>query len=469
MKTDRIVRIVAPAAVLTGLAVVLVVIGMLVAGPAAASATPAPAPTDVNVELRSDALVRFGEDVLVPAGASVPAAVAFGGDIVVEGEVRDAVVAFGGDITVNGRVGAEVVAFGGNVALGPAAVIGSDPASTDASVVLFGGRLTRAPGAQVHGQVETVEGLDWGKGAGWAARLLIVNPMWGLSFAGWVVQTAFFLVLALVAAALMPSQMRAVQAHLGRRPWPSLGWGALAFFIVVPAILVVLVISIVGLLLLIPYVLFVTLAYFFVTTAVGAFVAQRVLTGGGRKDNLMLAVTLGVVGTTIVSRIPVAGPILVTAMMVIGTGAAVLAVVDWRRQRRAVAAGAATVAAGAPQAYPAAAPAAPANAAAVVQAAPATTAATQVTPDAAAATPRPGAETQADVPPGAQDVAEAAGSPGTPAEAAEKESAVTGAPGDLRSPDGPESPDEPESPEGSAPLQRPEPPEEPEKPSGAGV
>ena len=78
----------------------------------------------------------------------------------------------------------------------------------------------------------------------------------GLQLLGWLIQTAFCLVLALVAAALMPKQLRAVQ-----RSWAqagaSLGWGALAFFVIAPAVLVVLVISVVGLLLVLPYVLFV--------------------------------------------------------------------------------------------------------------------------------------------------------------------------------------------------------------------
>ena len=155
---------------------------------------------------------------------------------------------------------------------------------------------------------------------------------------GWIVQTAFFLVLALVAAALMPRQLLAVQCHLRLKPAGSLGWGALIFFIAGPAVLVVLVISIVGLLVVLPYVLFVLLAYFFATTAVAAFVAQRVLAGSGRNDNLMLATTLGVIGTTIVSRIPVLGPLVVIAMIVFGTGAAALAIVEWRQARKLAAA-----------------------------------------------------------------------------------------------------------------------------------
>ena len=102
--------------------------------------------------------------------------------------------------------------------------------------------------------------------------------------------------------------------------------------------LVVLVISVVGLLVVIPYVLFALLAYLFATTAVAALVAQRVLAGSGQNDNLMLATTLRVIGTTIVSRIPVLDRLVVIAMIVFGTGTgtgtAALAIVEWRQARK---------------------------------------------------------------------------------------------------------------------------------------
>ena len=62
--------------------------------------------------------------------------------------------------------------------------------------------------------------------------------------------------LGLVAAALMPKQMRAVQRKLAQKTAASLGWGALTFFVIAPAVLVVLVISVVGLLLVVPYAVF---------------------------------------------------------------------------------------------------------------------------------------------------------------------------------------------------------------------
>ena len=347
MRDDRFLRILRPSLALAVLAAVLVLLGIAVAGPAhAATKSPKPAATTTAgpvapaatppgaLVLEQGSEVQFGSDVFVPAGATMPSVVVFGGDITIEGAVTDAVVAFGGDVTINGTVGASTVAFGGNVTLGPDAVLGSTLPSSDPALVLFGGELTRAPGAQVNGQIQTFAGLDWGAAAGWLARGLLLNPMGGLSFWGWAVQTAFFLVLALVVAALMPHQLRGLQRHLGGKPWASLGWGALIVFLVAPAILVVLVISLIGLLLVVPYGLFVLLAYFFVTTGVGAFVAQKVITGFGGRDNLMLAVTIGVVGTTVMSRIPVAGPVLVTIMMVFGAGAGALGVAEWRRRKR---------------------------------------------------------------------------------------------------------------------------------------
>ena len=208
--------------------------------------------------------------------------------------------------------------------------------------MLFGGKLTQAPGAEIVGQTETFEGVDLGGAFGWAAKGIFVGS--GFSFIGWLLQTAFCLVLALVIAALLPKQLRTVQQNVGRRPWASLGWGALVFFIIAPAVLLVLVISIIGLLLVLPYVLCVLLAYFIATTGAAAFLAQRVLTGFGGKENLMLAVTIGVVGTTVISQIPVAGPLLMLVLMVFGIGAAAIGAADWRRRRREAAAQAAAAA-----------------------------------------------------------------------------------------------------------------------------
>jgi hypothetical protein len=312
----------------------------------------------------------------------------------------------------------------------------------------MGGELTKAPGAQVNGRTEKIEGISWNGAGAWAARAWLENRLWGFSIVGWLVQTAFFLVLALVAAALMPQQLRGVHLHLGRKPWASLGWGALLFFVVVPAVLVVLVISVIGLLLVVPYGLLVLLAYFFVTTGVASFLAQKVLTGFGGRENLMLAVTLGVVGTTVVSRIPFAGPLLVAVMMVFGAGAAALGVAEWRRSKREAAAALAAANAAAAAAHGAAYPAAasPVQTAAItplVYTAPETPVATPDATAAATAVFAPGAVGGA-VPPVVPSGDAPVEGPGAPTEPAAPAEPI--APLEPAAPLDPESPAAPASP-----------------------
>ena len=342
MTTRQATRILGPVGALIALALTLVAVGLLLTGSAAASssAARATATPPVTSGPAKRAIVQFGSDVTVPAGERVEAVVAAGGNVTLDGIVTGSVVVFGGDVLVRGTVEDSVVCFGGNVRLAPTASVGSAMSTRDKSIILFGGTLIRDQGSQVTGGVQSVDNANWAGSLAWVTQHTVIRPWWGFTLVGWIVQTAFFLVLALIAAALMPRQLRAVQRNLRLKPAGSLGWGALTFFIVGPAVLVVLVISIVGLLVVIPYVLLTMLAYFFATTAVAAFVAQRVLAGSGQNDNLMLATTLGVIGTTIVSRIPVLGPLVIVAMILFGTGAGVLAIVEWRRTRKLVGASA---------------------------------------------------------------------------------------------------------------------------------
>jgi len=336
MTTHRTMRILRPLVALVALALALIALGLALTGPAKAATSPSPTPSllATSSETRA-AIVQFGQDVTVPAGERVEAVVAGGGDITIDGSVKGSVVAFGGDVLVRGTVGNNIVAFGGDVRLAPTAVVGSTMSPQDKSIVLFGGTLTRGSGAQVTGDVQRFDNANWVGALNWATQHTVIRPWWGFTLVGWIVQTAIFLVLALVAAALMPRQLHAVQRQLASKPAASLGWGALTFFLIIPAVLVVLIISIVGLLLVLPYMVVVPLFYFFVITAVATLIAARVLAGTQQKDNLMLAVALGVVGTTIVTRVPVAGGLALMVMAVFGAGAAALAITEWRQARKA--------------------------------------------------------------------------------------------------------------------------------------
>jgi len=286
---------------------------------------------------KRDPVVRFGEDVTIAETETYRGLVVFGGDIDVQGTVEGPVVAFGGDVRVAGTVTEEVVAFGGRVVLESTARVGTTLDAGEDGVIAFGGDVSQAPGAEVSGNVREISGVDFGSVLTWLTTTGAVAPIRELfSFGGWVVMTLAFLVLGLVAAALLPNQIRAVERHLAARPAASLGWGALTFFVIAPLIIVALVISIVGILVLIPGLPTLLLAYFFAVVSVGAFIAERFVTWRvSERNQLFVAMALGVVATSIVSVVPVLGGLLILAMMLFGTGAALLAFGDWRRRRKA--------------------------------------------------------------------------------------------------------------------------------------
>jgi hypothetical protein len=179
------------------------------------------------------------------------------GDVVVnEGEeVAGEVVAVLGSVRINGEVSQQVVAVLGSVDLGPQAVVHGD-------VVTVGGRLRKAPGAQVGGN-ETEVSLGGGP------RVHIPwMPGWGpFYFGGFgpvarLVGTTFrFVLLALVACIALLVARRAVEGSAQRiadEPVRSTLVGLAAWLLFIPVftlIVIVLSVSIIGipLLLLMPF------------------------------------------------------------------------------------------------------------------------------------------------------------------------------------------------------------------------
>ncbi len=286
-------------------------------------------------ELYGD-LVVFGGDVDV-LGEVDGAVVVFGGDVDVQGKVGGAVVAFGGNVRVSGAVGEEIVAFGGDVVVESTAVVGTELSQDDDGVIAFGGTVTEERGSEIVGGVRRASGRDFG----WAVGTGVTAPLRAFfSFSRWLMCTLAALVLGLAAAALLPSQIRAVGRQLSARPAASLGWGALTFFVIAPLVIIALFISVVGILVVFPAALTLVLAYCFAVFSVGTFIAERFVAGRvSDRNQLFLAMTIGVVGTSIVSVVPVLGGLLIFVMMLFGTGAAILAVGDWRRRRKPAVAG----------------------------------------------------------------------------------------------------------------------------------
>ena len=261
---------------------------------------------------------------------------------VAPGETADTVVAVGGNVRVAGTVRNAVVAIGGDVRVEPGATVGGGVTSDDVVLVTVGGQVVSRPGAAVTGRTLNVtgrwiedlfdDGLSFGTN-GWFDG--------GAMIGGWLTFTLFFMMVALLATLILPRQVSMVRDQVSREFWPSLGWGALTALVLIPLASVLLLVTVVGILALVPGLLIaLPLVLFFgfvgVSTLVGG---QLVAALGGRRDNLVLAGIVGVAILGLLNLVPVAGAIVLAVAWMVGLGATVLVVRNARRQRSAAQAG----------------------------------------------------------------------------------------------------------------------------------
>ena len=167
------------------------------------------AQTDHERAAPGDQIVLSG-DVFVRRGHEVGEVVVLRGSVVVAGIVRGDVVVIDGVIKVTGQVSGSVVNVDGKVVLGPSSQVLGD--------VLARGEVAMSRGARVGGDVR--EGATFTIGA----------PIRALgSLAPWLAIWLSVLVLGLLLLWLAPLGADAtVRAALGS-PWPSAGWGVIAF------------------------------------------------------------------------------------------------------------------------------------------------------------------------------------------------------------------------------------------------
>lgn len=318
------------------LAMVLVVLALTMALGWAGIAVAAPG--QVTIADR-DAIIRVGQDIYVAPGETVETVVAIGGRVTLAGTVRNAVVAIGGDVVME-----------------PTSSVGGAATPADVAVVTVGGRLITQNGAQLMGKVVTTAD-------GWAVDLFDgwlfngVNGLNGFNLVGnWIAYTIFFVVVALLATLIMPRHLVLVRDRVKGHFWACLGWGALTGIILIPLASIILLITVVGVLALIPGLLIaLPVVLFFGFVAMGAWLGERVLgSSGGHRENLLLAAVVGVAIFSLLNLVPVAGGMVLGVVWLVGLGATVLAIKDgWKRRRQArLAAAAGPVDAGVPAPQP---------------------------------------------------------------------------------------------------------------------
>jgi hypothetical protein len=266
--------------------------------------TLASAQTDPSEAEPRDQIVLSG-DVQVRRGQVVGEVVVLRGTVMVAGVVRGDVVVLDGPIEVTGQVSGTVVSVGGSVALGRSSRVLGD--------VLAHERVTAAPGARVDGDVR--EGVTF----------TFRTPIEALgAFAPWLAVWFSVLALGLLLLLLGPKAAEAVAVAAHEAPWPSAGWGVVAF-VVVPLAGVIGVFTLVWLPLGLGLLLSLFLLYS-VGLVWSAFALGRVLWHEPRSR--MLAFLIGWAILSAVAAIPFVGGVVWVAGAVFGLGSGTVAV--WR-------------------------------------------------------------------------------------------------------------------------------------------
>jgi hypothetical protein len=252
-------------------------------GPGSSPATPTTVPAAPPDQSRT---VRRGGDIVRIGGP-----VTVGQDERVEGDV----VAIFGPVNVDGEVTGDVVAVMGPLTLGPHAIVHGD-------VQAVGGPLTRAPEAQVSGDTNEVA-IGANVGRRWSMSNFFGS--FGDRVGSFAVTTArllLFILLGLIAVALLRQPVERIAAKAASDPIRSTLVGLLAEILFVPVLLVTifaLVVSIVGipLLVLVPFAVVLLGVVMLVGFTGAAYQAGSiVLHRFGRDDqNPYLAVAAGTV------------------------------------------------------------------------------------------------------------------------------------------------------------------------------
>ena len=210
-----------------------------------------------------------------------------------------------GPIEVTGQVSGAVVSVSGSVALGPSSRVVGD--------VLAHEDVTAAPGARVDGDVR--EGVSF----------TFRTPIEALgAFAPWLAVWFSVLALGLLLMLLAPRAADAVALAARGSPWPSVGWGVVAF-VALPLVGGIGVFTLV----LLPLGLGLLLALFLlysVGLAASALSLGRVLWHEPRSR--FLAFVIGWAILTAVAAIPFVGGIVWVAGAVFGLGSTSVAI--WR-------------------------------------------------------------------------------------------------------------------------------------------
>jgi hypothetical protein len=276
---------------------------------------------------------RMMGNTVVEEGKTVEEVSTVWGDVRVEGEVEQDVRSAFGNVEIHGPVGGDVDAgfgdvyidapVGGDVDVGHGDVQLGSGAQVGEKVSLGNGSFYPHQEA-IFGNVET---------AGMASSFEDEGSLLGAfsDMIGWAVMTLVLVAAAVLLAVAAPGPLRAATRSLEASPGRSfvLGVGSLPVAIILSVLLVVTVVG--GLLLFLLWPAYFALLFFGLLVASYSLGRKVVLAVGRYRGGDAMAAAIGAVIVAAVLLIPVLGVLVLIALTLLGTGAAVLALLARRR------------------------------------------------------------------------------------------------------------------------------------------
>ena len=271
-------------------------------------------------------------DTVVEEGETVEEISTAWGDVRVEGEVRGDVDSGFGDVEVDGSVGGDVDAGFGDVRVdGP----------VEGDVKAGFGDLNLEEGARIAGEVYVGHGtirehpearLQGSRVIGMASGFDDEGSPLKAFFDvfGWVLMTLVLVGAAILSAVAAPRPLRAATRSLEASPGRSfvLGLGSFPAAVILSVLLVVTVVG--GLLLFLLWPAYLALLFFGLLVAAYSLGRKVVLALGRHRGGDALAATVGAVIVATAFLIPVLGVLVLVALSLLGTGAAVSALLSRR-------------------------------------------------------------------------------------------------------------------------------------------
>ncbi len=270
----------------------------------------------------AQAAVISSKEIHVAPGERSEAILSFGGNVLVEGQVKGDVVVIGGSITIAGDVDQSVVGIGSHVVVKSTARITKDLAA-------LGGTLEKEPGCSIGGDTtyfQTAEISERLFRDGHIFQGALSLSLIPIILAVKLVMIVLWLIVAVLGASLFPKPIAYAAGEIRKHFWPAFGIGLVAILVFTMAVFIAALLSII--LIGIPIVLALAVAGFIVKIfgRLAVFYLLGAAALGGFRDkkvSVMGASLLGLVIFSLAGFVPVLGFLFTLVMNAVGWGIAI--------------------------------------------------------------------------------------------------------------------------------------------------